>query len=195
MFVLTVDQIDSGSNPDRVPEGVAALNALDPIIAFERTVGDEFQGAFEAADDVVRALLALAQQDCWHIGLGIGEVEKPLPKHSREGDGPAYRAARRAVDLAKRQRAVTFEAGTKAAAEATANAQAIYRLMAALLSQRTERQWELAALAETETGAAIAKQQGITPQTVSAVLKSGHAREIDEARPVLARLLHSADIG
>ncbi|OKL54796.1 hypothetical protein BSZ39_02115 [Bowdeniella nasicola] len=184
MFVLTADQIDSGSNPDRVPEATRALNALAPTLAFERTVGDEFQGAFDKGEAVVAALLALIEMDCWHIGVGVGEIDTPLPKHSREGDGPAFRSAREAVERAKRQR--------QPAIEGAPDAQAVLRLMNALLAGRTERQWEIAALAETLSGADIAAKLDIAPQTVSDVLKAGHAKEIAEARPTLARLLESA---
>ena len=37
----------------------------------------------------------------WYVGIGVGEVDLPLPASPREGSGPAFVAARAAVDRAK----------------------------------------------------------------------------------------------
>ena len=43
----------------------------------------------------------LLREDAWNIGIGIGEVEEPLPESTRAGRGPAYLHARDAVTAAK----------------------------------------------------------------------------------------------
>ena len=42
--------------------------------------------------------------DEWWIGLGLGEIETPLPPDTREGRGPAFWNARAAIDEAKTRR-------------------------------------------------------------------------------------------
>ena len=69
VVVLTVDQDGSRDGTDQVP---AALDALAPVatrLAFERTVGDEFQGVLDDAASVVAALERLLRAGMWNIGF------------------------------------------------------------------------------------------------------------------------------
>src|SRR5262245_55945206 len=95
MFVLTVDQRHSRRSPDRVPAALAAL-ARDhhPVRAFERTVGDEFQGVLDDPAEVVSVVLALVRDGDWYVGIGAGCVEEPMPASTREARGPAFVMAR-----------------------------------------------------------------------------------------------------
>ncbi|MDO5729472.1 MAG: hypothetical protein Q4P71_07610 [Actinomycetaceae bacterium] len=189
MFVLTVDQRGSRTQPDRVPEAIDLLSAVTTVRAFERTVGDEFQGVLSDPVAVAEALEILTRNKGWHIGLGLGTVDQPLPANAREGDGPAFRAARNAVDRAKKEKATVFLTEDPNDERACANAQALWRLMEALLQARTARQWEISHLARHATGAEVAKAQDVTPQTISTVLQAAHHREIEEARPAVIDLL------
>lgn len=189
MFVLTVDQQSSRVDGDRVPEALDLLAPIPTLRAFERSVGDEFQGILTRADAVVAALITLQRSGNWHIGVGLGTINTPLPPHARAADGPALRSARAAVEEAKRARAATFTAADEALGQACATAQALWRVMAVILAGRTERQWQISALAERASGVAIAKGEGISPQSVSSILRAGHHREITEARAALVHLL------
>ena len=101
MFVLTIDQQDSRSNADAVPRILDALSPIDTVVPFARTIGDEVQGVLDDPDAVAEAVRRIGIDSGWHIGLGIGEVERPLPETTTEGRGEAFYSARQAVEAAK----------------------------------------------------------------------------------------------
>ena len=101
MFVLTIDQQDSRSNADAVPRILDALAPIDTVVPFARTIGDEVQGVLDDPDAVAEAVRRIGINSGWHIGLGIGEVERPLPETTTEGRGEAFHSARQAVEAAK----------------------------------------------------------------------------------------------
>src|SRR6476661_8161309 len=101
MYVMTIDQRGSTGDIDRVPGLLKGLSALSTAGRFERSVGDEVQGVVERADEVVEIALHALRSGRWYVGIGVGEVDLPLPASPREGSGPAFVAARAAVDRAK----------------------------------------------------------------------------------------------
>jgi hypothetical protein len=160
---------------------------------FERTAGDEFQGVLEDHLSAVDAILDLVRDGHWSIGVGIGDVERPLPPSTRAGRGPAFLLAREAVVAATRApqrlavRATDTEAGQDAAA--------VLELLSALIRARTPQAWQAIDLlepgcAQTEAAAKL----GITRQAVGQRLAAAHWREEQAARPVLRRLLARADL-
>ncbi|MFP5365273.1 MAG: MarR family transcriptional regulator [Actinomycetes bacterium] len=212
MYVLTVDQRGSTSDVDRVPELIAALGALTPI-PFERSVGDELQGVVEQAADVVDIALHALRSGHWYIGIGIGAVHLAEGASPREGSGSGFVAARKAVELAKAaggQVPLSVVAGSMVRSKevkpqaredaiAAANAQAVLRLVGRLVQERTEAQWRVvdrlrALQGEGRHGSQkqVARELGITEQSVSrAVLRSGWQEEW-AARPAAAMLLDYA---
>jgi hypothetical protein len=218
MYVMTIDQRGSTGDIDRVPGLLKGLSALSTAGRFERSVGDEVQGVVERADEVVEIALHALRSGRWYVGIGVGEVDLPLPASPREGSGPAFVAARSAVDRAKgaaahvplavvagrdRRRA---NAATTAAdgasgsqgARACANAEAVLRLIGRLVQDRTAAQWKVVDVLRsvrhdthgTHGSQKIAAQKlGITEQSVSrAVLRSGWQEEW-AARPAAELLL------
>jgi len=101
MYVLTIDQRGSTGDVDRVPGLLAELSTLSTVGHFERSVGDEIQGVVEGAGEVVEIALHALRSGRWYVGIGVGQVDLPLPASPREGSGPAFVAARAAVDRAK----------------------------------------------------------------------------------------------
>src|SRR5580765_2801168 len=101
MYVMTIDQRGSTGDIDRVPGLLKGLSALSTAGRFERSVGDEVQGVVERPDEVVEIALHALRSGCWYVGIGVGAVDLPLPASPREGSGPAFVAARLAVDRAK----------------------------------------------------------------------------------------------
>ena len=105
MFVITADQVDSRRFHDRVPAALTLLarspaRAAGASRSFERTAGDEIQGVCEGAEEVLDIVTTLIRHGQWRIGIGIGPVDLPLPESPREGRGPAFVAARDAVQAA-----------------------------------------------------------------------------------------------
>lgn len=110
MIVLTIDQRGSTYADDRVPEVLAELADLTRgregvVVGFERTVGDEVQGILApgraGAQLAVDLTLHLLRDQGWSVGIGVGQVEGPLPTVSREARGFAFYRARDAVERAK----------------------------------------------------------------------------------------------
>jgi hypothetical protein len=217
MYVLTIDQQGSSSDIDRVPELIDALQSLTPV-PFERSVGDEVQGVVERAADVVDIALHALRTGHWYVGIGIGAVQLLPGGSPREGSGSGFVAARKAVELAKgaagqvplsvvsgsmvRGKEVppsTHKDTAQEGAMASANAQAVLRLIGRLVQQRTEAQWRVvdrlrAIQGEGRHGSQkqVARDLGITEQSVSrTVLRSGWQEEW-AARPAAAMLLDYA---
>ena len=101
MFVMTIDQQGSRTSADAVPGVLAALEPVAAVVGFARTIGDEVQGVLADPVAVAEAVRRVAVDSDWHIGIGIGEVERPLPETTTEGRGEAFYSARRAVEAAK----------------------------------------------------------------------------------------------
>ncbi|HET7140140.1 MAG TPA: MarR family transcriptional regulator [Arthrobacter sp.] len=213
MYVLTIDQRGSTADIDRVPELIAALRSLTPA-PFERSVGDELQGVVEDAADVVEIALYALRSRHWYVGIGIGTVQLTPGGSPREGSGSGFVAARKAVELAKGsagQVPVSVVSGSigrgreirppaREGALASANAQAVLRLIGRLVQQRTQSQWRVVDRLRALQGGdgkhgsqkIVARELGITEQSVSrAVLRSGWQEEW-AARPAAAMLLEHA---
>ncbi len=188
VVVLTVDQDGSREGSDQVPAALESLATVPARLAFERTVGDEFQGVLDDPAALVAALEHLLRAGAWNIGIGIGTVETPLPDHARAGRGPAYLAAREAVTAAKNSpwhvRAVAAEPDQSD--EVRALESGIW-LWAALLGRRTGRGWEVADLVDQgltydETATRLSISQSAVSQRAAAagIAEGRRARELVE---------------
>ncbi|NYJ08799.1 hypothetical protein [Petropleomorpha daqingensis] len=191
-YVLTVDQRASRRSPDRVADALRLLEGSVPVLlGFERTAGDEFQGVLGDPADVVDVALRLVRMGGWSIGVGAGPVQTPLPESTRAGAGPAFLAARRAVDAAK-QRPFRLAVRGAVLLEA-ADAQAVLSALAGLVDRRSEQAWEAIELVDqgrTQSDAATAL--GISRQAVGQRLAAGMWELEKELRPTAARLLARA---
>ncbi len=198
--VLTVDQRGSTkvAATDRVPATLTGLSDLDDVVLlrpFERTAGDEFQGVLDDPASLVTVLERLLRENAWNIGLGVGEVEEPLPESTRAGRGPAYLHAREAVTTAKsslwRLRVEGDRPGVR-------HLETVLLLWAAVLGRRTKGGWEVADLVDTGLRYDdVARRLGITQSAVSqraqaaGIVESLRAREL--LRDLASGLLSSED--
>jgi hypothetical protein len=190
-FVLTVDQRGSRRGTDRVPGVLAALSDVPTVLRFERTAGDEFQGVLDDPAAVVDVVRRLLRDGGWSVGVGAGPVQTPLPGSTRAGAGPAFIAARSAVEAAKRRPVRVAVRG--AAADRAADAQAVLTALAALVERRSDQAWEAIELVEAgRTQAQAAAELGITRQAVGQRLAAGLWEVERDLRPTAAWLLVGA---
>jgi hypothetical protein len=210
---MTIDQRGSSTDVDRVPGLISELRSLSSA-GFERSVGDELQGVVEHPAEVVDVALHALRSGYWYVGIGIGTVHLAPGAGPREGTGTGFVAARKAVDQAKSAAGhvpLSVVSGSigrgmdvpKHAVEGVstcANAEAVLRLIGRLIQERTEAQWRIVDRLRSIQGSGerhgsqkqVAKELGITEQSVSrAVLRSAWQEEW-AARPAAAMLLEYA---
>jgi hypothetical protein len=185
--VLTIDQRDSQRGVDRVPATLAGLADVGMLRPFERTAGDEFQGVLDDPAALAIVVERLLREDGWSIGIGIGEVEEPLPESTRAGRGPAFVSAREAVTGAKSAPWRLRVAGDDPRVRAL---ETTLWLWAAVLNRRTTRGWEVADL--VDGGASYdeaAKRLGVTQSAISQRAQAAGIVEGRRARELVRELV------
>ncbi|MFC7450384.1 hypothetical protein [Rhodococcus daqingensis] len=191
MFVTTVDQRGSRRDVDRVAPLLREFADAPLLRPLERTAGDEVQGVADRADLVVDLALELAIRGHWSIGIGIGPVETPLPASTRAGRGPAFEAARDAVDRAKNLPGSIAVTGPDPAA--AADAEAALMLVSLLISRRSEQGRDaVTAMREGLTQAQAAERLGISKQAISQRLAVAGWQAECAGRTLARRLLQEA---
>ncbi len=194
-YVLTVDQIESREAGDLVDRALEQLADVSTVLPFTRTVGDEFQGLLDDPVSVVTAILTLMRSAQWHIGLGIGSVERPFTSPDpRSARGDAFLAARAAVERAKSEPTHLAFATVGAGAAETADVEAVFRLLATVRSKRTEQGWQVTDLLQSGlTQQEAGRQLQISRQAVSQRAQAANVRIEYETTPILERLLERAE--
>lgn len=197
MFVLTIDQRGSRSGKDLVPELLETFKDIPTVLPFERSVGDEVQGVVrDAATAIAVAMLAL-RSGHWYVGLGVGEIDLPLPLSSRAASGNVFIAAREAVDRAKKTGdrvplSVRTATGSTAVAE---GAEAVLVLLGDLVRKRSDSEWRVVDALSADPSRRqieVAKELGISPQAVSkAILRSRWVEECNGTKAALILLEQS----
>ncbi|GAC57259.1 hypothetical protein GOHSU_18_00140 [Gordonia hirsuta DSM 44140 = NBRC 16056] len=191
MFVVTADQRSSRRGPDRVPELIERFRRIPVVRGFERTAGDEVEAVFDDPDAVTSVAIALAAGGQWTVGIGIDDVDQPLPLSTRAGRGPAFEAARVAVEAAKGQRIPLRVRGASTWCPATQTAAC---LLVDLHTGRTSAGREAVELVSAGmTQAQAAEHLGISPQAVSLRLRSARWDLEDDARALVTRLLRASE--
>lgn len=193
MFVITADQVDSSNTADLVDSAIRTIterwdSAL--VLPVDRTAGDEFQLMTQSADACLDIALALNRSARWSVGCGIGSIGLPLPRNTRAAHGPAFVAARVAVDAAKKRENRFALRGANEGALSAADLEAVIDLLLIARARRSREGWELFdQMSSGATQAAAAARLGISPQAAS---KRAHAAAIKPeivARTAIARLL------
>lgn len=192
VFVLTVDQRASRSSTDVVPQLLNTLNRRPRpsglLRKFERTAGDEVQGVLSESRATIDVVVQLLRADQWYVGLGMGEVDEPLPRSTRAGSGAAFVNAREAVNRAKSSPHHVNVIGTdKRVAE---RVETVLWLMASVLRRRSERGWAVAdLLAEGLTRREIGVKLGISQSAVTQRAQAAGFAEEQRGRVLAAELL------
>ena len=190
--VLTLDQQRSSTTEDAVP---ALLDALDspalpaPLLRpFQRTAGDEVQGVLDDPGVGVEVVARVLRVGGWYLGIGVGDVDAPLPEETRAGRGPAFVRARAAVTRAKHDVHHLAVVAVDPAGEPVAeHLETVLGLWAGILERRTVGGWAVHDLLATGLSYAEAGERlGITQSAVSQRART--AGIVDERR---ARVLVS----
>lgn len=197
MIVITADQIDSRAGSDRVEAallGVSDVLGDAAVLPPERTAGDEFQVLVSSGGAAVDVVRALTRQGGWSIGVGVGAVESPLPTSTRAATGPAFYAARAAVERAKSTPERFALEVAPGAPRDTSEVEPLVAQTVRALGRRSAEGWELAdlldaGLSRTEAAARL----DITPQAVAKRYASAELRSDAPVRAALAALLESTD--
>jgi hypothetical protein len=205
MYVVTADQRHSRSGPDLVPATLDTLgravghSAVRPL---ERTVGDEIQGIFADPDAVLTTVLLLLRPATWHVGVGVGEVDTPLPASTRSARGAAFIAAREAVEAARTGvHHVAVRAGRYAAVEGPEHPHAHFAesalvLMARIRTQRTVRGWEVTDMLDSGMSQGdTARALGVSPAAVSQRVRAAGWHEDGRGLALARHHLVLADVG
>jgi hypothetical protein len=189
--VLTVDQQDSRTSDDAVPDLLDLLGhepSLPVLRPFQRTVGDEVQAVLDDADTVVEAVGRILRTGGWSVGLGVGPVDEPLPPDSRAGRGDAFLYAREAVTRAKTApHRICVVGADRYRAE---QLETVLWLWAGLLERRTDRGWEVhdvlgEGVSHTEAG----RRLGITQSAVTQRTQTAGLVDERRARRLATELL------
>jgi len=197
MFVITADQVDSTRRSDLAGAAVTRLNnqyATQLALPVDRNAGDEIQALIAHPAPALALILELTRAGEWSVGCGIGAVRTPLPTNTREASGPAFVAARDAVERAKKasHRFALFVAtGQSLRSDDLAP---LLELLLLLRSRRTDEGWELFDLVATGLSQAeAAARLSISPQAASQRAKTAGIRTELAAMAPLVRLLREAD--
>lgn len=193
-IVVILDQRNSRTGPDLVGEWTTRLNegfGSGLTLPFTRTAGDEMQaviGRPEALGEIARDVLASGS---WWLGIGLGAVEEPLPKDTREGRGAAFWAAREAIAKAKSQRAsrpLTVR-GAESGKEAAPWLDECLGALAFIISRRTGAQRRVAAAWQRAGSAmAVADELGISVQGARQRILAAGCEEEDDLVRLTARI-------
>ncbi|MHA7986941.1 DNA-binding protein [Rathayibacter sp. CAU 1779] len=198
MFVITADQVDSRHRSDIVEETQRGLQhefAEHLELAVDRNAGDEVQALTADAGAALGIVLALDRGSAWSIGVGCGGIREPLPSSVRAATGPAFFAAREAVDAAKK-RATRFavRSGAGAAAGQASDVEAMIDLLLTVRGRRSAAGWELYdLLADGMTQRDAAARLGISEPAVSSRARAAGIHPETAAVPALTRLLQDLD--
>ncbi|MGV8913719.1 MAG: DNA-binding protein [Rhodoglobus sp.] len=195
MFVITADQRNSRRSADAVAEALHVLNAEradDLALAAERTAGDEVQMLLNSAHAALTIALQLTRTGQWSVGIGIGAVPSPYGTSVRATSGPAFIAARTAIDRAKKSPA-KCAIESDPASELANDLDPLVELLILMRNRRTENGWELYDLLNTGiTQADAAERLGISPQSASQRALVAGLRTEEDAVRALANLLDRA---
>ncbi|HVX06301.1 DNA-binding protein [Humibacter sp.] len=198
MFVITADQVDSRHQPDVVEDTRRAIqDRFGSALALEvdRNAGDEIQALTEDAAAALGIALMLERTREWSVGIGCGTVREPLPSTARAATGPAFFAARDAVDAAKKRvTRVAVRSGLDAEAGRASDVEAMVDLLITVRSRRSAAGWELYDLMEQGlTQRDAAARLGISEPAVSSRARAAGIHPEAAAVPAISRLMQDLD--
>lgn len=197
-FVVTADRRNSREHPGELDMAAHRDRLRSQIpgatLDWQISAGDELQALYSDPGSAVEAALQLLEAQLWHVGVGVGPVDTPLPATVSEATGDGFVNARHAVEAAKSSATDTAIRGAGAGEPAVQQADALLSLLAAVRRRRTPTARQAAALADRGLAQQqIAEQLSITQSSVSRRLSTALWQEEHAVRTVLVDLLQQAD--
>jgi hypothetical protein len=197
MYVITADQVDSRHRDDIVDDVMGELaDRWGPalVLPVDRTAGDELQLMVRRGSDALAIILDLTRSGDWSVGCGIGSVSSPLPRFTREANGPAFIAARDAVESAKKRDTRFALRGEEPIDSAAADLEPVIDLLLFTRARRSREGWELYDLMlPGRTQAEAAQVLGITPQAASKRARAAAIRAEFAVVPAVGRMLAATE--
>lgn len=197
MYALTVDRRRSRAEGSELDMAGARDRLLEQhpeaVLPWHVSAGDELQVLFQDPDPVVAAVVELAETGRWHVGIGLGPVEEPLPETVAEATGPCLVLARDAVEASKKQTSRTAVRALRPGARAARDADALLALLSVMRQRRTDAAREASRYADQGmTQEQISQVLEIDQSSVSRRLRTAMWHEESQARAVLVDLLRWA---
>ncbi len=183
-IVVILDQQESRHGPDRVEYAVGRLRPeIDRWLlrSLVRTAGDEMQAVVGEPPALLAIIEFCLRSREWWLGIGLGEIEL-LGETARDSRGPAFAAAREAVERAKRRRRWPVAVAGEPARRVE-RMQGMCDVLAFIAARRTVRRWEIIdAMRNAGSGSKVAAVLGITPQAANEQLRNSgvHEQEVLE---------------
>jgi hypothetical protein len=146
----------------------------------------------DSARATLEIALELTRTGQWSVGIGIGTVNSPYVASVRAANGPAFIAARTAIDRAKKSPA-KCAIESEPTSELARDIDPLLELLLLMRNRRTDNGWQLFELLNTGiTQADAAEKLGIPPQSaIQRALVAGLRTE-EDAVVALANLLERA---
>lgn len=197
MYALTADRRDSRSQTGTLDmaghrDRLAAAHP-ECFRPWQLSAGDELQVLFAHPEPTVEAALHLAETGRWHVGVGLGPLDEPVPDTVAEATGDALERARAAVEAAKKAPSHAAIRSPRRAAGAARDADALLALLASVRRRRTAPAREATALADQGlTQEQIAQQLEIDQSSVSRRLGSALWHQESDTRRLLVELIERA---
>lgn len=186
--VVNADQRHSRRNQDAVGSTIEALTGqhLDFVLPPVRTMGDQWQ-CLTTSPRTLTQICAQLSVDNWHVGIGIGTVDQPLPDDSREARGPAYLLARQALEGAGRSPLVLAE-GHDPDAAPLADLNATLALVWFIWNRRSPQGWQVSRAVQNHRPAQVASMLDISASAVSQRLATAGHEPVQAGVAMLDRL-------
>lgn len=198
--VITADIVDSrhlaSGILNTIPEKLATLNQeLNPLIPAALFSGDEIQMVFAGKIELCSAILKLGmifQPMKLRSGIGHGAVNTPIPNSISEARGPAFIAARRALETAKQQGYIawiTQELPVVSVCDDqfVKQVNAIFLTLSALTQRWNTKTWRRFALYYRERSIQkVAIVEQVSPEAINKSLHTAGIRYIIQAMDLLS---------
>lgn len=199
-IVIVLDQQRSSKGPDLVEVTSSELNdcfGAQLRLPFVRTAGDEMQAVLGDPAALAPIAAHVVESGMWWVGLGLGDLIR-IGHSARESAGPAFRAAREAIDAAKHARRSPGPMAVRGEPEPLVRSlEAALGAFAFIIQSRTDRQREVVgAVRNAPSHQAAATALRVSRQTVSKTLaSSGYAQETQLAELITKLAAEAIDAG